>query len=250
MDGLFVFEVSDANDRRDLVNGGPWNILGALVVFRAWDGRTDMRAMRFDDTLLWVQMVGCPVEDIDQEAAYAYGSTIGDVVETDLSRIIIMRVKVRVDISEPLVSGACVELNGSIQRIQFKYERVYEVCYNCGRVGHNLETCLVSEEEAELKVSNMTDRCQERMNALTGQRDEVYVEESDMPLFSREVRGFRNIDANRTSRIMVVNGGGNGGGVSQVVDDRGRVMYLFCRRSDAFLSSNAADSISIRSGRV
>lgn len=46
-------------------------------------------------------------------------------------------------------------------------------------------------------------------------------------MYSRQIRGFRNINANRTSRIAVVDSGEEVGHILEVFDDYGGVKSVF-----------------------
>ena len=44
---------------------------------------------------------------------------------------------VRVNISQPLLKGTTMKMNGIIKWPKFKYERCPDFCYNCGMIGHS-----------------------------------------------------------------------------------------------------------------
>ncbi|CAL1360820.1 unnamed protein product [Linum trigynum] len=64
-----------------------------------------------------------------------------------------LRILVEVDIEEPVTIGFDFpfidETTGDehCDVIEFKYERLVELCYSCGRVGHNWSTCWRMNEE-------------------------------------------------------------------------------------------------------
>ncbi|KAJ4845318.1 hypothetical protein Tsubulata_034950 [Turnera subulata] len=53
-----------------------------------------------------------------------------------------MRVKVRIDVDSPLKPGFMKEDDDDMEYwVQFKYERLPEIYFNCGRMGHFTKTC-------------------------------------------------------------------------------------------------------------
>ena len=75
------------------------------------------------------------------------GETIGDVEEIDAERGQMalgryLRVRVSINISKPLKRGSRIALSGgeSILAI-FKYERLSDFCYICGRLTHQELEC-------------------------------------------------------------------------------------------------------------
>ena len=48
------------------------------------------------------------------------------------------------DISEPLIRGTMVKMEGKVKWLSFKYERGPDFCYTCGRIGHSERTCSAS----------------------------------------------------------------------------------------------------------
>ncbi|TXG67077.1 hypothetical protein EZV62_008352 [Acer yangbiense] len=95
----------------------------------------------------WVQIHNLPLMCMNRRMAKFLAEQIGTVVELPadsrecMGRFI--RVKVRIDISKPLMR--CVRLNvddpGEIITAILLYEKLPEFCYACGIVGHGLRDC-------------------------------------------------------------------------------------------------------------
>ena len=77
------------------------------------------------------------------------GGSLGKVVKVDVgdkgfSMGCYLRVRVILDISQPLSRGRIVRTGGSDSRwVEFKYERLPVFCYLCGRLDHDEKECLV-----------------------------------------------------------------------------------------------------------
>ena len=77
------------------------------------------------------------------------GGSLGKVVKVDVgdkgfSMGCYLRVRVILDISQPLSRGRIVRAGGLDSRwVEFKYERLPVFCYLCGRLDHDEKECLV-----------------------------------------------------------------------------------------------------------
>ena len=66
-----------------------------------------------------------------------------DVGENGLSLGCYLRIKVVVDVSQPLIKGRLVHMGGSDSRwVEFKYERLPVLCYLCDRLDHDEKDCI------------------------------------------------------------------------------------------------------------
>ena len=52
-----------------------------------------------------------------------------------------LKVLVEIDLTQPLLRGTTVKMNGVGRWIDFKYEKCPDFCYCCGRMGHNERNC-------------------------------------------------------------------------------------------------------------
>lgn len=66
-----------------------------------------------------------------------------------------MRVRVHIPIRRPLIPSAHLRLeNGDPTWVQFGYERLFKVCFNCGCVGHLNQHCPYSFSQTEHIIRN------------------------------------------------------------------------------------------------
>lgn len=67
-----------------------------------------------------------------------------------------MRVRVLLDISKPLSHGRKISMDdGSNGWVSFKYERLPNICYQCGRLTHSNKDCdLWLDSEATLTIQS------------------------------------------------------------------------------------------------
>lgn len=52
-----------------------------------------------------------------------------------------LRVKVRLDLTQPITPGRTVSIEGDKYQIAILYEKLPRVCFSCGCIIHNPKTC-------------------------------------------------------------------------------------------------------------
>ena len=104
---VFTFEF-DANMEKVLM-GEPWTFDRHVVVFQRYDGRSSMNELDFGYSKFWVQIHHLPFSHLTPETAMDIGQTLGTVVlsedTSDMMGGNFMRVRVIIDISQPLCRG-------------------------------------------------------------------------------------------------------------------------------------------------
>ncbi|KAI8537046.1 hypothetical protein RHMOL_Rhmol10G0304300 [Rhododendron molle] len=131
------------------------------------------------------------------------GSAAGHLLQVDWSEVRtrsldFFRFKVRIHSDEPLIPGAFIELfEGDFHWIPFRYERIFRVCYKCGRIGHSNTACNSSLVDA-------LESLHQRYNESPFSSTFPLILENNKPMFSPTLRALRNTDCNRTSRIWVL----------------------------------------------
>lgn len=99
---------------------------------------------------MWVQVHGFPLGCVTRQLASEAGAKVGDVLAMDFgtSKTIfvgqVIRVQVLFDTVTPLVAGFFFRRPSRKDVwISFKYERLLEFCFSCGRLGHVLANCIM-----------------------------------------------------------------------------------------------------------
>lgn len=96
------------------------------------------------------------------------GQVIGNLIEVDFALVFgvalrrYIKIKVELNVHKPLPEGFNLPRpNGTINRIFFKYEKLSELCYMCGRLGHIQQACpdVISKQDNRqygqwMRVSN------------------------------------------------------------------------------------------------
>ncbi|CAN1146814.1 hypothetical protein LINPERHAP1_LOCUS18735, partial [Linum perenne] len=90
----------------------------------------------------WVRLSGIPLEYFDDGILRAVRDRIGNTVHVDNTTLFgsrgnYARVCVEIDLHKPLVSK--YHLNRKVRHVE--YEGLHEICFHCGRYGHNQGGC-------------------------------------------------------------------------------------------------------------
>ncbi|KAF7132812.1 hypothetical protein RHSIM_Rhsim09G0207700 [Rhododendron simsii] len=201
--GVFCFHFDDLYDLECILAEQPWNVHGAVLVLQPWAPNTVLPQLQFPAMDVWVQAHNIPIECYYSDLANLLGSAAGHLLQVDWSDVRtrsldFFRFKVRIHTDEPLIPGAFIELlEGDYHWIPFRYERIFRVCYKCGRIGHSNNACNSSLVEA-------LDSLHQRYNESPFSSTFPLILENNKPMFSPSLRALRNTDCNRTSRIWVL----------------------------------------------
>lgn len=146
----FLFKFASAADRSRVLLQGPWSVFGYHLVLKPWEANKAPQEIDFSTTDLWLQAHNLPLEYCTEENAKAISCLFHKFLEFDNEghqrsiKQTYIRLKVEHKIAYPLPSGFDQEReNMPSLWIQFKYERISDFCYNCGRLGHTNYGCTV-----------------------------------------------------------------------------------------------------------
>ncbi|PWA82942.1 hypothetical protein CTI12_AA174550 [Artemisia annua] len=126
----------------------PWSVMGYYLTLASWNPDQTLDDIEFNRGMFWVQAHGIPFGRMTKAYAIELASKIGSLVELDcvgeglqLNRPF-LRFRVAVDLNAPLCPGFEITRDGLKPLfISFKYERLSNFCYACGRLGHDDQTC-------------------------------------------------------------------------------------------------------------
>ncbi|KAL0006670.1 hypothetical protein SO802_008172 [Lithocarpus litseifolius] len=152
---LFTFDNERDVDR--ILVSEPWSFDKHLVAMQKYDGSFPLQDIKFDRTTIWVQVHGIPPKYMSLDAGVKICEVVGDVIKPSDTKMFdagnFIRVQVSIDLSLPLCRGRLISLNnGKEMWVSFKYERLPNVCYWCGKLTHDDRDCdLWIESEGTLK---------------------------------------------------------------------------------------------------
>ena len=141
---LFVFD--NLADVEKILNSQPWSFDKHLIIMQRYANDGPVNELSFNKVPFWVQVHDIPCSFLTRKIAEKLCDVVGEVQKSigavDDDGGSFFRVRVLVDITLPLCRGRVISLpNGSKSWVNFKYERLPNICYWCGRLDHNDRDC-------------------------------------------------------------------------------------------------------------
>ncbi|KAL7199653.1 hypothetical protein ACSBR2_021863 [Camellia fascicularis] len=148
-DNIFLFHFMEAEDRNRILFESPWSIIGSLLVLRTLSAGQTADEVDFNRCSFWVQAHGLPFHNMTRQTGEVLGRRVGHLVQVEaqsegllLNRSFLC-FRVAINLQEPLPKGG-----GPAIWVFFKYERLSDFYYDCGRIGHDNKICkFVSKEQ-------------------------------------------------------------------------------------------------------
>lgn len=194
---LFVLQFFCETDKNRVLDGCPWSFDGKILLLKEIKEEQPSE-VKLSNSPFWVRLLDVPFGKRNASFASIIGEKLGGFIKFDDSDPIgwemFMRVKINLDISKPLPRGIKVRVGqDSTKWVGFKYERLGDFCYFCGRLGHTDRDCshiTGSEEGQEMvyqygpfmvpirrtrKSFSTSEKEREWMERLRGKKEESWV---------------------------------------------------------------------------
>lgn len=144
---------SDADVAR-LLRGSPWVFRNSWLVVQPWQRDLDPKDVTFSHVPVWVHILDLPPHCRTSNMARKIGSCLGEVLDSGVFELpdksIILKVKVHIDISKPIKKGANIgSRTDGVIWVNFRYEKLPQFCFYCGKVGHGEQGCSLSSSDEE-----------------------------------------------------------------------------------------------------
>ncbi|KAF4348766.1 hypothetical protein F8388_021949 [Cannabis sativa] len=142
-----VASVSEA-DCTFVMNKRPWLVNGVLLNLKPWPIEGEVRLSKFELARFWVEFHGLPTCCLSENNVPLLAKKVGQLVKSDgkskeeTVRCGFLRCWVDVWLSHPIPVGFFLK-SGSIPEVwvQFKYEKLPYLCFNCGMLAHINKDC-------------------------------------------------------------------------------------------------------------
>ncbi|XP_028122322.1 uncharacterized protein LOC114319496 [Camellia sinensis] len=159
-DNVFLFSFGNLDDRALILQQTPWSIMGNLLVLQPLQVGKTISEMDFSLCPFWVQVHDLPMEKMTRKNGQIIAVKIGNLIGVEapsdgllLARSF-LRLRVEINVTAPLPKGFMLKRQTAHSSklkdtwVEFKYERLSDFCYDCGRIGHKKPACkFVSREE-------------------------------------------------------------------------------------------------------
>ena len=112
-------------------------------------------SVTFPTLPIWVQVWGLPFDLINEEAGWEIGKGLGHVYEVDNKTFLsnqarFIRIRVGIPLEKSIRRGGLVaNPKGDQVRVGFKYERLVGLCYQCGKLGQEMNDCSVQRSSQQ-----------------------------------------------------------------------------------------------------
>ncbi|XP_042968967.1 uncharacterized protein At4g02000-like [Carya illinoinensis] len=142
-----LVEFEDTRDKIKVMREGPWLFDKHLVLLKEFDGRLQIGKIELVHAPFWVRLHDLPLMACNEYIGRLVGGALGEVLEVDLDKAEMewgeyMRVKVLINIFKPLLRRKRMIVEDGVSCwVHFSYERLPDLCFHCGILGHTLKEC-------------------------------------------------------------------------------------------------------------
>lgn len=147
-ENLFLFTFQSAGDKMWIFNQIPWNFKGHLLILKNCPAKITWREIQLNSSSFHIQIHGLTRNHMTKENAKKIGNAMGNFLGVDTDHLFglaskkFIRIKVDIDITKPLKQGFWEPRDLKCDTwVSFKYERLSDICYGCGRIGHSQTFC-------------------------------------------------------------------------------------------------------------
>ncbi|MBA0788525.1 hypothetical protein Gotri_027574 [Gossypium trilobum] len=155
-EGVIIVKFGCLEDRSRILNLMPWLFDRCLFVMVPFEKGKNFGSYEFCLSPFWLRVYSLPLELMDRQMALNIGNAIGELMAIDWKDqdggwTAFMRLKVKINILKPLKRVVrLVDKEGMETIGVIKYERLPDLCYACGLIGHSFRTCESNKEEEEV----------------------------------------------------------------------------------------------------
>jgi hypothetical protein len=145
--GILQFFMDRKFDQERILLGNPWVFRNSWLIVKPWDRQTDPRHIDFSHAPVWIQMWGLPPHCKTKEMGESLGNLLGTVETAELyeysGKKLIVKVKVAINVYKPIQAGILIgNHRDGTHWIDYRYENLPQVCFNCRLVGHEEKLCM------------------------------------------------------------------------------------------------------------
>ena len=146
----FRFSFQSQEDLQMVLERRPWTINGGHLAFHLWQQDAVLEDIKLSLIPFWVQAHGLPPSFDTEHCAKEMAPLIGKFLQyhdNTLRRNAFrgrsyVRLRVEVDTAVPITAGFFLEREGKSKLwVQFRYERLSQICFKCGIIGHDHQGC-------------------------------------------------------------------------------------------------------------
>ncbi|KAM6582390.1 hypothetical protein CsatB_009392 [Cannabis sativa] len=150
-DGMFLVTFGCEGDKGRVLDGQPWHFAQSITIFAARDSSFPLTPDNLHYVPFWVQVYGIPFMCKSHDLARFIAMEVGDLIEIDKNTIKegtgpYMRLCILLDVSLSIRRGVNIKFirmgREFIKWLDFKYERLPDFCFFCGKLDHTKRYCI------------------------------------------------------------------------------------------------------------
>jgi hypothetical protein len=136
-DYCFKMEFIKEEEKRRVIDGGPWCHKGDALIIVNYDGLTRPSEVRIDAIGLWVRFLGLPLAMMKECFAKQLGDQLGRYVKMDARCPCYLWVRLEFPLNKALQPSLTVKIKGrGAMVISLRFENMPHFCFHYGCVGH------------------------------------------------------------------------------------------------------------------
>ncbi|XP_041011352.1 uncharacterized protein At4g02000-like [Juglans microcarpa x Juglans regia] len=153
---IFVLVFENQEDKLRVWAGRPWLFDNNMLALREFEAHIPLHRISFDHESFWIRMHNLPLSCMTKERGVQIGSTVGKVEEVDVQDDgygwgSYLRVRVYMNLTQPLARDRTLEVKGESVWVPFSYEKMPRICFSCGCIVHWTNGCCSVLEDSENK---------------------------------------------------------------------------------------------------
>ncbi|VAH62215.1 unnamed protein product [Triticum turgidum subsp. durum] len=176
-ENVFLFTFLHASGKRKVPGNVPWMVGKDLIVLEDFDPLKTIEEYEFKYIPTWARVMKMPLGLMNEENGESIGNQIGDTLEVEIGEDdsaigSFLRVKVKLDISMPLLRGVTLDIKREKEKARgtyiemevdkdkkkrddqklcpLEYEYLPDFCYTCRIIGHVDKLCSTKLARGEI----------------------------------------------------------------------------------------------------
>ncbi|CAH9102313.1 unnamed protein product [Cuscuta europaea] len=140
-----------------VIEDGPWLFEHDLILLKAVQPDDILESMNLFEASFWVQVHNAPIKFRNLRSARKIGNFVGSFIKFEMNQFggkqsSYLRIRVCLDVRQPLKSGTTLTKDGVKHWVDFKYEKLPSFCFMCGIIRHSDKFCPLKYEEGFVVV--------------------------------------------------------------------------------------------------
>ncbi|KAB2632299.1 hypothetical protein D8674_028546 [Pyrus ussuriensis x Pyrus communis] len=143
-ENVFIISVKDENVASKIIEQVPWAVMKKVFSVVKWPPELALEELELNAVPFWTQIRGMPLGLVSVENVQRVIKEAGEFIamEDPGHARGFVRVRILVDTEKPLFKGCWIRRESNKETwVEFRYERLQDFCYKCGRIGHINTEC-------------------------------------------------------------------------------------------------------------